>query len=246
MTHSNLADSIKELATPLAASLGLAIWGLELSFGGRGIVRIFVEKAENPVLELSSPASAPDGGSPVVEEYGQGIAQGVSIEECAQLSRLLSLALDVEDIMPAAYVLEISSPGLERVFFTQAQLAGALGKTVEITLHQPLPGLPDRRKFRGIVTGASAHASAVDGEHGDEAERESLVFTLQAEDCPCPGRQQEIGFIFSQVKKAKQVHILPDKTPPGKGKNTRTKNAKHADAGCERASAALTEQDGTE
>lgn len=132
MTESPLSLAVTDLATPLAASLGLELWGVELAFGGRSLVRIFVE-SDN----------------------------GVSIDQCAELSRLLGLSLDVEDLMPGAYVLEVSSPGMERTFFTEQQLARAVGQRVEITLHTPKPAWPGRKKFRGLLQKAPAGLSGI-------------------------------------------------------------------------------------
>lgn len=124
-----LVESLTRLAEPLAASLGLALWGVEVLSGGRSVVRIFVESLEGD--------------------------RGVDIDECAHLSRLLSLSLDVDDNISGAYTLEISSPGLERRFFTAAQLAAAVGRHVEVTLAAPVPAFPQRRKFQGLLCSAS-------------------------------------------------------------------------------------------
>ncbi len=168
---SELRTLVADLAAPLAASMGLALWGVEILGGGRSIVRVFLE-GEN----------------------------GVTIDQCAELSRLLGLSLEVEDCVPGAYVLEVSSPGLERVFFTAEQLAGAVGKVIEVTLHQPLPLVPGRKKFRGELTGAA------DG-----------VYTLRAEDIARAGEEAPlVELSFADVKKAKQVHFVPEKTLPGK------------------------------
>ena len=189
MNQSPLAAAITDLAAPLAASLGLELWGVELAFSGRGLVRVFVE-SEN----------------------------GVSVDQCAELSRLLGLSLDVEDLIPGAYVLEVSSPGLERTFFTEAQLARAVGQRVEITLHEPQPAWPGRRKFRGLLQGPPG---------GDPQGKETLpragektgenLFFLKAEGVARPGEEEPlIVFAFADVKKAAQVHFFPEQTLPGK------------------------------
>ena len=98
----SLATIITRLAEPLATSMGLLLWGVEMLPGGKSVVRVFVESVE--------------------------AGQGVDIEQCAALSRLLGLSLEVEDCIPGAYVLEVSSPGLERRYFTAGQLAGAVGE----------------------------------------------------------------------------------------------------------------------
>ena len=175
MTDTGIAKTIAELASPLAASLGLDIWGVEAAFGKRGIVRVFVE-GEN----------------------------GVNIDACAELSRLLGLSLDVEDIFPGAYVLEVSSPGLERVFFSPEQLAGYVGKTVEATLHAPPPDAPGRKKLLGTLT-----------------ESEKGTFAILLLDAPkesTPEATAPIRFTWDDVKKAKLVHFLPETENASKGK----------------------------
>lgn len=182
MSETRIARTITELAAPLAASLGLEIWGVDVSFGKRGLVRVFVE-----------------GGD------------GVDIDKCAELSRLLGLALDVEDILPGAYVLEVSSPGLERIFFTSAQLAAHLGKIVEITLHAPAAGYPGRKRFTGKLVRA---------ENGEFA-----VLPLDA----APASPEETPllavFVWEDVKKANLVHFLPEPAGAAKGRKNKQKAA---------------------
>ena len=192
MTHIQLADTIKNLAAPLAAGLGLEIWGIELAFGGRSLVRVYVEKPFAPPLS--------DQGDMPEDMFSE---QGVSIDECAELSRMLGLSLEVEDAIPDAYVLEVSSPGLDRVFFTEAQLATAVGRQVDVQLERSLVEMPDRRKFRGLLNGAP--------------KEEGGSFTLLADDCPKPGQETEISFVFADIKKVRQLWLPPEKKLPGKG-----------------------------
>ena len=175
MHSPELAASITTLVTPLASSLALSIWGIEVALGPRSVVRIYVENDKET---------------------------GVTIEECAELSRLVGLTLEVEDILPSAYVLEVSSPGLERVFFTERQLRGAVGKRVELSLLAPKPVMPGRRKFRGLL----AHA-------------EKGIFTLVAEDCARLGEDPPlIEFSFEELRKVKQVHFSPEAPAPARAK----------------------------
>ena len=208
MTQSHLESTIKNLAFPLAAGLGLDIWGIELAFGGRSLVRVYVER---------QPGASPALESDAETEYLESTEQGVSVEQCAELSRLLGLSLEVEDIIPGAYILEVSSPGLERTFFTEAQLAAAVGKLVDVQLDRPLQIMPDRRKFRGVIIGVSS-ALGADG-----------VFTIKAEDCPKPGMEKDVSFTFAEIKKARQVWLPPEKTLPGKG--GKAKGKKNAPCG---------------
>ena len=191
--QATLTHAIAELARPLATSLHLSLWGVELALGGRSVLRVYVE--------------------------GES---GTSIDQCAELSRLLGLALDVEDAMPGAYVLEVSSPGLERVFFTPDQLICALGQTLEITLAAPSPEFSGRRKFRGVLTGApgSGHEASCDL---------AGTFSLQVENPSRPGEHEGLlSFVFTDLKKARQVHVVPEKMLPGKKKKSNIPDAPSA------------------
>lgn len=171
MTETDIVSTITTLAEPLAASLGLTIWGVDAAFGKRGVVRVFVE-GEN----------------------------GVNIDNCAELSRLLGLTLDVDDVIPGAYVLEVSSPGLERTFFTAAQLAAHVGKVVEATLHSPKESYPGRKKLLGALTDFR------DGE-----------FYLIPQDAPEDALIPAV-FVWEDIKKAKLVHFLPEPQNAVKGR----------------------------
>lgn len=200
MAQYPLADQVAGLAEPLAASLGLRLWGVDVALGKSGVVRVFVENVSKGAPEPALPET--------VEMAAEG---GVGIEQCAALSRLLSLALDVDDIIPDSYILEVSSPGLDRTFFTAAQLAEARGKMVEITLNQPPAAMPGRRKFRGVLTDAPEPEGGVIPA--------DAVFSLRADDASRSGLQAPlIPFVFADLKKAKLVHTVPEKVLPGKGK----------------------------
>ena len=104
-------------------------------------------------------------------ELGEAGADGerreVGIEDCETASRELSALLDVEDPIPGNYVLEVSSPGLDRPLFTAAQFAKVLGQEIKLLLKAPLEG---RRRLRGKLV-------SVEGEHITlEAEGKTFAF----------------------------------------------------------------------
>jgi ribosome maturation factor RimP len=72
----------------------------------------------------------------------------VSIERCAMVSREIETHLDVADLIPASYRLEVSSPGLDRVLAREKDFAAACGSEVQIETRRPLE---DRRRFRGLL-----------------------------------------------------------------------------------------------
>lgn len=63
---------------------------------------------------------------------------GVTIDDCVEVSRAYSDVLDQEDIIPEAYVLEVSSPGLGRALTKDRHLQYSLGEQVELKLYKPL------------------------------------------------------------------------------------------------------------
>jgi len=71
----------------------------------------------------------------------------VSVDQCANVSKGLSLLLDVEDLVPGgAYELEVSSPGLERVLRLPWHFRTAIGKDVKLVTHDPIPELKGETK----------------------------------------------------------------------------------------------------
>lgn len=121
--------------TPALAELGLECLGVEWTpAGGGSVLRVYIDVAGN--------------------ETGTGDAHAVTVDDCEAASREVSALLDVEDPIQGHYVLEVSSPGIDRPLFTAAQFAQQLGKEAKVTLKLPRDG---RRRLRGKI-------AAVDGE----------------------------------------------------------------------------------
>ncbi len=72
--------------------------------------------------------------------------KGVNIGDCENVSRALSDALDREDFIPDAYILEVSSPGLGRALKKDRHLQAAIGEEVEVKLFKPIDG---NKEFAG-------------------------------------------------------------------------------------------------
>ena len=167
MTQNPAHAAITALALPLVEAAGLELWGIELLGEFRPVLRVYVEAAG-----------------------------GVTIEQCAVLSRQLGLALDVEDVITSAYTLEVSSPGLSRPFFSPEQLKAHVGGFLDVTLHEPMPDFPRRKKFYGRLEEVS----------GDR-------FVLLLDEAPTPDALP-VQINWDNVRKAQLVHIFPQK---GKG-----------------------------
>ncbi len=75
---------------------------------------------------------------------------GVNIQDCENVSRALSDALDKEDFIEEAYVLEVSSPGLGRTLKKDKHLEKSIGQEVEIKLYKPINSV---KEFTGVLEG---------------------------------------------------------------------------------------------
>lgn len=66
--------------------------------------------------------------------------EGITVDDCSDVSRLLNKKLDELDLIQEQYFLEVSSPGIERPFKTEIDFIKNLNKTVEVKLYKPLEG----------------------------------------------------------------------------------------------------------
>jgi len=113
---------LSKLIEPMVQALGCELWGIEKLQQGRQVVlKIYIESAI-----------------------------GINVDDCARVSRQVSAMLDVEDPIPGEYLLEVSSPGVERRLFKPEHFNVCKGEKVQITLRQAFDG---RRKFKGLLCG---------------------------------------------------------------------------------------------
>ena len=118
-------ERLQLLIEPIVKGLGCDLWGIEyLPHGKHSMLRVFVDSQD-----------------------------GVDVKDCERISRQISSVLDVEDPLDGKYVLEVSSPGLDRRLFTQAQFEQYAGANVKINLRSPYEG---RRKSSGQSCGVEA------------------------------------------------------------------------------------------
>lgn len=113
------------LIEPVLAQLGYELVELEYAAGRtNAVVRIFIDQ----------PA-------------------GISVDDCERVSRDVAALLDVDDPIPTAYTLEVSSPGFDRVLRTPAHFERFVGERVFVELEAPRSG---RKRYTGILQAVSA------------------------------------------------------------------------------------------
>ena len=89
--------------------------------------------------------------------------ESVSVEDCARVSRDLSAILDVEDIVPTSYTLEVSSPGLDRPLRNGADYGRFAGRRAKIVVREPVDG---QSFFKGRLGGVDHDAVLIDTDDG--------------------------------------------------------------------------------
>ncbi|MFK8075344.1 MAG: ribosome maturation factor RimP [Granulosicoccus sp.] len=116
-----------------------------------------MQRASAPVVQVIEPVVTGLGYELVGAEFGQAEngttlrvyidkPEGIVMEDCAAVSRQLNAVLDVEDTIKSAYLLEVSSPGVDRPLFTEAHFAEQIGEEVRVRMAD---GVNGRRNFKG-------------------------------------------------------------------------------------------------
>jgi ribosome maturation factor RimP len=103
-----------------------------------------VEQAGAELVDLEVAGSH---GRPVVRAYVD-TEEGITLDECARLSRLLESELERSGAVPERYVLEVSSPGMERPLTRRAHFERFVGREIEVRLFAKKEG---RKKFMGTL-----------------------------------------------------------------------------------------------
>ncbi|HEV2021321.1 MAG TPA: ribosome maturation factor RimP [Terriglobales bacterium] len=132
-------EAIRGIAARVAASYSLEIWEVELrGTGGRSrMLRVYIDRPSGGVA--SSSGSGQADGTPAVG--------GVTHEDCVNVSRELGTILDVEDAVPGGtYLLEVSSPGLDRKLAKPADFERFVGSLVKLMTREPVN---ENRHFEG-------------------------------------------------------------------------------------------------
>ncbi|WP_456435198.1 ribosome maturation factor RimP [Thermovibrio ammonificans] len=94
----------------------------------------------------------------VLRIYADRPQGGITISDCQWISERIGTLLDVEDVIPHAYHLEVSSPGLDRPLKTQRDFERHRGVVVKIKTHEPMD---NQRNFKGAVVSTSERGVTV-------------------------------------------------------------------------------------
>ena len=90
---------------------------------------------------------------------------GITIKDCEEISKKISALLDVEDIIPFSYFLEVSSPGLDRELTKPEHYEFFVGRLAKFILREPIEG---KREIKAYIEGISEGIVIVKTEEGDK------------------------------------------------------------------------------
>jgi len=123
-------EKIREAAERVAGSLGLEIFDVEWKIGKQRLLRVYIDRLPGP--------QNPEG-------------LGVTHKDCERVSEQLSVIIDVEDLVPGpAYVLEVSSPGLDRKLMKAADYERFVGRLARIWVTE---AIENQDYFEGRLAG---------------------------------------------------------------------------------------------
>ncbi len=157
-----IIQRINALAERVTAAAGLElVEATMLGGGGARLVRVFIDKAGQPV----------EGEKP----------EGVSHTDCETVSHELGALLDAEDVIPGgAYQLEVSSPGVERPLKRAAEFEKFLGQKARIILREPVE---NQKRWEGTLAAVSGSVVTLESAAGktiqftlDQVEKANLKF----------------------------------------------------------------------
>lgn len=132
---ARIEERLMEMLEPAVAALDFELWGVEFVRAGKhSTLRVYIDHAD-----------------------------GVGVDDCAQVSYQVSAILDVEDPINTEYFLEVSSPGMERPFFSAQQFTDYVGEVAAVELTMAQQG---KRKFKGEIAAVDGNqiTFVVDGE----------------------------------------------------------------------------------
>ena len=137
-------SELERLIEPIASALGYGLVRVRMAGGGRPTLQIMAERADG----------------------------SMDVEDCAKLSRAISDAFEENDPIETEYVLEVSSPGIDRPLTRRRDYEAYVGHDARLELKFPLEG---RKRIKGTLKGLKGEDVIVETELGEEKRRAELA-----------------------------------------------------------------------
>ncbi len=113
-----IAEKVKEMVEPIVKNMGYRLFDVEFKSERGWVLRVILDK---------------EGG--------------ITLGDCEEVSKRISALLDVEDIIPVSYVLEVSSPGLTRELTKPSHFEFFQGRLIRVVLREPVEGKRDMKGY---------------------------------------------------------------------------------------------------
>lgn len=140
--QGDIVEQVRTVAGRVAAGYGLEIFDVQYRREASGMVlRVRIDRP-GPALTAED---------------------SVGVDECAAVSRDLSAILDVDDLVPVAYTLEVSSPGLDRPLRGADDYRRFAGRAAKLVVREEVDG---QKYFKGRLAGCADNEVLIDGEDG--------------------------------------------------------------------------------
>jgi ribosome maturation factor RimP len=140
--EASVVEQVRVVASRVAESYGLEIFDVQFRREAPGmILRVQIDRP--------GPAARAE--------------ESVSVEDCARMSRDMSAILDVEDVVPIAYTLEVSSPGLDRPLRRPDDYSRFAGRRAKIVMRERVDG---QGFFKGRLGGVEGSEVLIDSDDG--------------------------------------------------------------------------------
>ena len=137
MAGKNTVKIVWEIVEPYVEKLGLQLWDIQfVKEGAMWYLRIFID-SEN----------------------------GITVEDCENVSRAIDEPLDLADPIDKSYTLEVSSPGIERELTREEHFEQFMGADVMVKMIRPLPEIG--KEFKGVLKSATKNTCTVETPQGD-------------------------------------------------------------------------------
>ena len=150
-------EKVREAAERVARSEGLEIADVEWKVGKQRFLRVYIDRVPPELTQTAGRASPAPTESDVSEAVADEIAEAgggyaaISHADCERVSKQLSVILDVEELIPGpGYVLEVSSPGLDRALTKAGDFQRFTGRLAKISTAEPIG---EAKFFEGRLAG---------------------------------------------------------------------------------------------
>ncbi len=129
-----IVDRVKEIVAPVIKKMGYRLFDIEFKPERGWVLRIIVDK---------------EGG--------------ITVGDCEEVSKRISSLLDVEDVIPVSYMLEVSSPGLTRELTKIEHFEFFTGRLVKVILKEPIE---NKREILGYIQQAKEDLLVIESKEG--------------------------------------------------------------------------------